>query len=46
MSQTLQAAYAAKRKAPGFAVQGISQGRRRHDPVQQIQARTRGENAM
>ena len=46
MSQTLQAAYAAKRKARRFAVQGIYEWQMSHNPVHQIEARTRADNAM
>ena len=46
MSQTLQAAYAAKRKARRFAVQGIYEWQMSHNPVHEIEARTRAENAM
>jgi N utilization substance protein B len=40
MSQTLQAAYAAKRKARRFAVQGIYEWQMSHNPVHEIEART------
>ena len=46
MSQTLQATYAAKRKARRFAVQGIYEWQMSHNPVHEIEARTRVENAM
>lgn len=46
MSQTLQAIYAAKRKARRFAVQGIYEWQMSHNPVHEIEARTRAENAM
>lgn len=46
MSQTLQAAYAAKRKARRFAVQGIYEWQMTRNPVHEIEARTRAENAM
>lgn len=46
MSQTLQAVYAAKRKARRFAVQGIYEWQMSHNPVHEIEARTRSENAM
>ncbi|MFW2002502.1 transcription antitermination factor NusB [Acinetobacter ursingii] len=46
MSQTLQAVYAAKRKARRFAVQGIYEWQMSHNPVHEIEARTRAENAM
>ena len=46
MSQTLQAVYAAKRKARLFAVQGIYEWQMSHNPVHEIEARTRAENAM
>ena len=46
MSQTLQAVYAAKRKARRFAVQGIYEWQMSHNPVHEIEARTRVENAM
>ncbi|AOA59769.1 transcription antitermination factor NusB [Acinetobacter larvae] len=46
MSQTLQAAYAAKRKARRFAVQGIYEWQMSHNPVHAIEARTRAENHM
>ena len=46
MSQTLQAAYAAKRKARRFAVQGIYEWQMSHNPVHEIEARTRADNAM
>ena len=46
MSQTLQAAYAAKRKARRFAVQGIYEWQMSHNPMHEIEARTRAENAM
>ena len=46
MSQTLQAAYAAKRKARRFAVQGIYEWQMSHNHVHEIEARTRVENAM
>ena len=46
MSQTLQAAYAAKRKARRFAVQGIYEWQMSRNPVHEIEARTRVENAM
>ena len=46
MSQTLQAAYAAKRKARRFAVQGIYEWQMSHNPVHEIKARARVENAM
>lgn len=46
MSQTLQAVYAAKRKARRFAVQGIYEWQMTHNPAHQIEARTRTENAM
>ena len=46
MSQTLQAAYAAKRKARRFAVQGIYEWQMSRNPVHEIEARTRMENAM
>lgn len=45
-SQTLQAIYAAKRKARRFAVQGIYEWQMSHNPVHEIEARTRAENAM
>ncbi|MBF7688188.1 transcription antitermination factor NusB [Acinetobacter rathckeae] len=46
MSQTLQAVYAAKRKARRFAVQGIYEWQMSHNPSHQIEARTRADNAM
>ena len=46
MSQTLQATYAAKRNARRFAVQGIYEWQMSHNPVHEIEARTRVENAM
>lgn len=46
MSQTLQAIYAAKRKARRFTVQGIYEWQMSHNPVHEIEARTRAENAM
>ncbi|TCM68670.1 NusB antitermination factor [Acinetobacter calcoaceticus] len=46
MSQTLQAIYAAKRKARRFAVQGIYEWQMSRNPVHEIEARTRAENAM
>lgn len=46
MSQTQQAVYAAKRKARRFAVQGIYEWQMSQNPVHQIEARTRAENAM
>lgn len=46
MSQTLQAAYAAKRKARRFAVQGIYEWQMSRNAVHEIEARTRVENAM
>lgn len=46
MSQTLQATYAAKRKARRFAVQGIYEWQMSHNPVHEIEARTRADNAM
>lgn len=46
MSQTLQAIYAAKRKARRFAVQGIYEWQISRNPVHEIEARTRAENAM
>ncbi|OTG86713.1 N utilization substance protein B [Acinetobacter sp. ANC 4558] len=46
MSQTLQAAYAAKRKARRFAVQGIYEWQMSRNPVHEIEARTRVDNAM
>ena len=46
MSQTLQAAYAAKRKARRFAVQGIYEWQMSQNPVHEIEARTRIDNAM
>ncbi|WP_269915085.1 transcription antitermination factor NusB [Acinetobacter sp. HY1485] len=46
MSQTQQAVYAAKRKARRFAVQGIYEWQMSQNPVHQIEARTRTENAM
>ena len=46
MSQTLQATYAAKRKARRFAVQGIYEWQMSHNPMHEIEARTRAENAM
>ncbi|MDQ8934263.1 transcription antitermination factor NusB [Acinetobacter rudis] len=46
MSQTLQAIYAAKRKARRFAVQGIYEWQMSHNPVHEIEARTRADNAM
>ncbi len=46
MSQTLQAAYAAKRKARRFAVQGVYEWQMSKNPVHEIEARTRAENAM
>ena len=46
MSQTLQAIYAAKRKARRFAVQGVYEWQMSHNPVHEIEARTRAENAM
>ncbi len=46
MSQTLQATYAAKRKARRFAVQGIYEWQMSHNPVHEIEARTRVDNAM
>ena len=46
MSQTLQAIYAAKRKARRFAVQGVYEWQMSHNPVHEIEARTRVENAM
>ncbi|MBF7681880.1 transcription antitermination factor NusB [Acinetobacter sp. B5B] len=46
MSQTLQAVYAAKRKARRFAVQGIYEWQMSKNPSHQIEARTRADNAM
>lgn len=46
MSQTLQATYAAKRKARRFAVQGIYEWQMSQNFVHEIEARTRAENAM
>ena len=46
MSQTLQATYAAKRNARRFAVQGIYEWQMSHNPMHEIEARTRAENAM
>lgn len=46
MSQTLQATYAAKRKARRFAVQGIYEWQMTRNPVHEIEARTRAANAM
>ncbi|MCG2573522.1 MULTISPECIES: transcription antitermination factor NusB [Acinetobacter] len=46
MSQTQQAIYAAKRKARRFAVQGVYEWQMSHNPVHEIEARTRAENAM
>lgn len=46
MSQTQQAIYAAKRKARRFAVQGIYEWQMSQNPVHQIEARTRADNAM
>ena len=46
MSQTLQATYAAKRKARRFAVQGIYEWQMSHNPVHEIEARTPADNAM
>ncbi|MEB3754904.1 transcription antitermination factor NusB [Acinetobacter sp. MD2(2019)] len=46
MSQTLQAVYAAKRKARRFAVQGIYEWQMSQNSVHEIEARTRAENAM
>jgi Transcription termination factor len=46
MSQTLQATYAAKRKARRFAVQGIYEWQMSRNPVHEIEARTRVDNAM
>jgi len=46
MSQTQQAIYAAKRKARRFAVQGVYEWQMSHNPVHEIEARTRVENAM
>ena len=46
MSQTLQATYAAKRKARRFAVQGIYEWQMSHNPVPEIEARTRVDNAL
>ncbi len=46
MSQTLQAMYAAKRKARRFAVQGIYEWQMSRNPVHEIEARTRATNAM
>ena len=46
MSQTLQAAYAAKRKARRFAAKGIYEWQMSHNPVHEIEARTYVENAM
>lgn len=46
MSQTLQAVYAAKRKARRFAVQGIYEWQMSQNPSHQIEARTRADNAM
>ena len=43
MSQTLQATYAAKRKARRFAVQGIYEWQMSHNPVHEIEARTCGQ---
>lgn len=45
-AQTLQAQYAAKRKARRFAVQGIYEWQMSGNPVHEIEARTRVENAM
>ncbi|ESK38815.1 transcription antitermination factor NusB [Acinetobacter nectaris] len=46
MSQTQQAIYAAKRKARRFAVQGIYEWQMSQNPVHEIEARTRADNAM
>lgn len=46
MSQTLQATYAAKRKARRFAVQGLYEWQMSQNFVHEIEARTRAENAM
>ena len=46
MSQTLQATFSANSKARRFAVQGIYEWQMSHNPVHEIEARTRVENAM
>lgn len=44
--RSLQAQYAAKRKARRFAVQGIYEWQMSRNPAHEIEARTRAENAM
>lgn len=46
MNQTYPTTYAAKRKARRFAVQGIYEWQMSGNPVHEIEARTRAENAM
>ncbi|KAA8732399.1 transcription antitermination factor NusB [Acinetobacter qingfengensis] len=46
MNQSYPTTYAAKRKARRFAVQGIYEWQMTHNPVHEIEARTRAENAM
>lgn len=46
MNQSFPTTYAAKRKARRFAVQGIYEWQMSGNPVHEIEARTRAENAM
>ena len=46
MNQSYPTTYAAKRKARRFAVQGIYEWQMTKNPVHEIEARTRAENAM
>lgn len=46
MNQTYPTTYAAKRKARRFAVQGIYEWKMSGNPVHEIEARTRSDNAM
>lgn len=46
MNQSYPTTYAAKRKARRFAVQGIYEWQMSGNPVHEIEARTRAENAM
>jgi N utilization substance protein B len=46
MNQSYPTTYAAKRKARRFAVQGIYEWQMSHNPIHEIEARTRAENAM
>ncbi|KAF7277636.1 hypothetical protein GWI33_002949 [Rhynchophorus ferrugineus] len=46
MNQSFPTTYAAKRKARRFAVQGIYEWQMSGNPVHEIEARTRADNAM